>query len=99
MVLCGEWSPVWQIAPEHVLDAIGYIEHADARSPRGFLEGVEKHAFALLLYQVALLEERLVIQEAVVQRPGVLCQAEGGIQPCELGQVNQIGRASCRERV
>ena len=38
-----------EIAEEHVLHAIGGVEHADHRAALGLLQGVEEHALALLV--------------------------------------------------
>ena len=81
----------FEVAPKHVLHAVGGVEHADADAPAGFVQGVEEHALALVVDQVALPQEGLVVQDAFVQRPGIFRQAQRGIGPQQLGQVDGIG--------
>ena len=83
---------VFEIAPEHVLDAIGAVEHTDAQSALDLVETVEEHLGTLVVCLVALLQKRLVIEHAAVQPPGILGQTEGRIGTTGPGQIGCIGR-------
>ena len=60
----------------------------DAQAARHLVERVEEHRLALAVDVEALLEEVLVAQDVLVERPGVLGQAERGERALPLGQVD-----------
>ncbi len=80
-----------EVAEEHVLQAVGDVEDADHRAALDLLQRVEEHRLALGMHQVGLVEERLLVQHALVQPPGVLGQPERRVAPQQLGQVDRVG--------
>src|SRR5205823_14976476 len=67
----GGWMIVFQVAPEHVLYAVGGVEDAGAEALLGFFQGVEQPALAVVVVGVALGEERVIVKDLLVERPGV----------------------------
>ena len=63
-----------EIAPEHVLHAVGGVEDAGAQALRSFFQRVKKHALAVFMIAVALRQKCLVVEHFFVQRPGILRQ-------------------------
>ena len=96
----GVWSEFPQagrdarlvIAPEHVLHAVGAVEHADAQAFAAPFPAVEEHRLALAVDVEALLEEMIVVEHVLVESPGVFGQPERGVRPLPLGQVDRIDR-------
>ena len=72
------------VAPEHVLQAVGTIEDHHTQPPANLVQRVEEHRLALAVGVQALLQEPLVAQDVLVDRPGVLGQTECGKRPCRL---------------
>ena len=64
-----------------MLYPVGGVKDAYHHSPAGFLQGVEQHPPPLLVNQIALLKKRAVIDNPLVQRPGILGKPQGGIVP------------------
>ena len=79
-----------EVAEEHVLQAVGAVEHADDRAVARLLERVEEHALALRVMIERLLQERLLVDHALVQRPGVLGEAERRELAQQLRQVDRV---------
>ncbi len=78
------------VAPEHVLDAVGGVEDAgDGPAPLP-LEGGEEHLLALAVDVVGHLEEGAVVDDALVEGPGVLGQPQGREGPDPLGEVGRV---------
>ena len=61
----------FEITPEHVLHAVGGVEDAGAEALFSFFESIEEHLLAIVVVGITLREERIVIQNFLVQRPGV----------------------------
>ena len=80
------------VAPEHVLDAIGGVEDADQAAAVEPIERGEEHLLALAVDVVGLLQERPIVGHALVERPGVLGQAERRVGPHLLGEVRRVVR-------
>ncbi len=78
----------FQVTPEHVLDAVGRIENACAQPLLCFLQRIKEHPLAIFMIAVSLRQEGIVIEHVLVERPRVFRQAERGIRPEELGQIN-----------
>jgi hypothetical protein len=87
----------FQIAPEHVLDAVGGIEDAGAQALLRFVERVEEHALAIFVIAVRLRQKGIVIEHMLVERPRVFCEAERRIRPEKFGEINGI-RHRVRDR-
>ena len=81
---------VVEVAPEHVLHAVGGVEDAGAQALLRFLERVEQHALAIVVIGVALREEGVVVENMFVQGPGVFGEAERRVGPEEFRQINGI---------
>ena len=62
------WMRAVEMAEEHVLEAVGDVEHAHHRAARRLLERVEEHARALLVNQVGLREKGVLVDDLFVQR-------------------------------
>ena len=62
------------------------------RPARDLVERVQEHRLALVVHVEALPDELVVVQDALVQGPGVLGQAERGVRALLLGQVDRIHR-------
>ena len=60
----------------------------DAQAARHLFQRIEEHHLTLAVDVQALLEEVLVAQDVLVDRPGVLGQAERGERSLPLGQVD-----------
>ena len=81
-----------EIAPEHVLHAVGAVEDADAQALRHLVQAVEEHRLALAIDVQALPQEVLVVEDVLVQAPGVFRQAQRGERPLPIGQIDRIDR-------
>ncbi len=78
------------VAPEHVLDAVGGVEDAgDGPAPLP-LEGRQEHLLALAVDVVRHLQEGAVVDDPLVERPGVLGQPERREGPDPLGEVGRV---------
>ena len=62
--------------PKHVLHAIGGIEDTSEHTLRRFAERVEEHALAVHMDRIALVEERVVVENVLGESPRVLGEAE-----------------------
>ncbi len=62
----------FQVAPEHMLDAVRGVEYASAESLLGFFQSVKQHLLAIMMIGIALRQECVVVQNFFVERPGVL---------------------------
>ena len=81
-----------EVPPEHVLDPVRCVEHADDRAPALPLEGREEHLLPLPIDVVALAQEDVVARHALVQRPRVFCEAERGIRADALREIRRVER-------
>src|SRR5581483_10754384 len=88
--LAGGGMIVIEVAPEHVLHAVGGVEHAGAEALLGLLKGIEKHALAILMIGIALRQESLIVENFFVQRPSVFRQSQSGVRSKEFCQVNGV---------
>ncbi len=61
--------PGIDVAPEHVLDAIGGVEDADQGALAKAVERGEEHRLALAIDVVRLLQERPIVGDAFVEAP------------------------------
>ena len=87
------------VAPEGVLETVGAVEDADDQPARDLVDRVEEHRLALAVGVEALLDELVVVDDVLVQRPGVLGEAERREGPLFLRQVlREDGRISDRHR-
>jgi hypothetical protein len=78
------------VAPEHVLDAVGGVEHADQGAPAQAVEGGEEHVLALAVDVVGHLEEGAVVDHSLVERPGVLGETQGRVGADPLREVGGV---------
>ena len=81
---------VLEVAPEHVLDAIGRVEDTNQRALAQLVEGGEEHLLALAVDVVGELEKGAVVDDALVERPGVLGQPQRRELADLLGQVGGV---------
>ena len=79
-----------QISPEHVLDPVGRVEHADHGPFTHPLERGEEHVLALPIDVVRLLEKRPVVDHPFVQSPGVLGETQRREFPELLREVGSV---------
>ena len=86
-----------QITPEHVLDAVGRIEDAGAKSLLRFIERIKQHALAVFMIAVSLREKRIVVEHMLVQSPRIFRQPERRVRSKKFGQINGI-RHRVRDR-
>ena len=70
-----------EIAPEHVLHAVGGVEDAGAQALRSFFQRVKEHALAIFVIGVTLRQERLVIEHFFVESPGIFREPEVAYGP------------------
>ncbi len=81
-----------EIAPEHVLHAVGAVEDAHAQAAIDLVQAIEKHGLAFAVGVEALLEKMIVAQDMFAQSPGIFGQAERGIRALLFGQINRVDR-------
>ncbi len=79
-----------EIPPEHVLNAIGGVEHADQRALAQPAQAREEHVLPFAIDVVGLLQEHALVGDALVERPRVLGEAQGGIRADPLRQVHRV---------
>ena len=70
-----------EIAPEHVLHAVGGIEDAGAEALLRFVERVEQHLLAVFVITVGLRQKSVVVEHVLVERPSVFREAKRGNAP------------------
>jgi hypothetical protein len=80
----------FQVAPEHVLDAVGGIENTGAKSLFRFIQRIEEHPLAIFVIAVRLCQERIIIEDMFIERPRVFRQAERRVWAEEFGQINRV---------
>src|SRR5947208_14595566 len=64
--------PVLELPVKHVLNAIAGIENACDHATPCFLQSAQKHALPLLENVPRLFQERVTVDDALVQCPGIL---------------------------
>ena len=79
-----------EVAVEHVLHAVGGVEHGRDQALLRLRDRVEEHALALFVEAHRLIEEHLLVDHAVVERPGVLGEAERGELALLLREVDRV---------
>ena len=84
-------SPL-MILHEHVLDAVGAVEHTGTEPAPLPPQKLREHLLALCLVEHGLLEEALLVQHILVEGPGVLGQPQGGVAAQELGEEDREGQ-------
>ena len=84
--------PLVDVAPERVLEAVGAVEDAGDQTARDLVERVEEHRLALAVHVEALLDELVVVDDVLVEGPGIFGQAERGERALLLGEVDRVHR-------
>ena len=84
--------PLVDVAPERVLEAVGAVEDAGDQPARDLVDRVEEHLLALAVHVEALLDELVVVDDVLVEGPGVFGQAERRERALLLGQVDGVHR-------
>ena len=77
-----------QIAPEHVLNAVGRIKDAGAQPLLGFIECIKEHALAIFVIAISLRQKSIIIEHMLIQGPRIFRESERGIWPKKLRQIN-----------
>ena len=80
----------FEITPEHVLHAVGRVEHAGAETLLCFAERVEEHAFAVFMVRVALRQERVVVENFFVESPGIFGKAKRRVRTKHFCQIDRV---------
>ena len=76
---------VFQVAPEHVLHAVGGVEDAGAKALLCFFQRVEQHALAVIVVGITLSEECVIVKDLLVERPGIFGEAKRGVRSEKFG--------------
>jgi hypothetical protein len=81
---------VVEIAKKHMLQTIGSVKNTRHDAFAGFFQRVEKHLLSLFMIVEGLFQECLFVNDALVESPGVFCQAQSREIADQFGQVDRV---------
>ena len=83
-------AAAFEVAIEHVLNAVAGIEDARHHAAPGVRQRVVEHGLALGQQRPCLVQERPLVDHAFIERPGILRHADGREGAEQFGQIHGV---------